>query len=124
MRHTRADVHGVLEATPVDGEKSQRAREQLGKLTHVGSLKEHVRAFANLLLEIDGMGEKDKLFFFLDSLQPWAKMELRKQKVRDLHLAYAVADLLVDPNGERPPEVKTRPTFSFQCGLSSKGHSG
>ncbi|KAL0358225.1 UNVERIFIED_CONTAM: hypothetical protein Scaly_1508200 [Sesamum calycinum] len=42
------------------------------------------------------MSEEDKLFNFLSGLQTWAQTELRRQGVKDLPSAIAVADRLVD----------------------------
>ncbi|KAK9157813.1 hypothetical protein Scep_004387 [Stephania cephalantha] len=42
------------------------------------------------------MSEEDKLFNFTAGLQGWAQSELRRQGVKDLQSAIAVADSLVD----------------------------
>ena len=42
------------------------------------------------------MSDEDKLFNFISGLQGWAQTELRRQGVRDLPAAMAVADCLVD----------------------------
>jgi len=41
------------------------------------------------------MGEQDTLFFFLDGLCGWAKMELERCGVQDLTSAVAVAETLI-----------------------------
>lgn len=64
-------------------------------------------------MENDAMGEGDQQFYFLDGLQLWAQLELRKQKVRTLQGAYEATDLLVDLRGERPQGFKPKPVFSF-----------
>ncbi|ERN03666.1 hypothetical protein AMTR_s00144p00067150 [Amborella trichopoda] len=52
------------------------ARKSLKKLKQMGSIREYVKQFSALMLEIRDMSEKDKLVYFLDGLQPWAKVEI------------------------------------------------
>ncbi|KAH7846518.1 hypothetical protein Vadar_014884 [Vaccinium darrowii] len=48
------------------------------------------------MLDIKDMSEKDKLFFFLEGLKPWARIELQRQRVQDLTHAQAAAECLTD----------------------------
>ncbi|RVW58435.1 hypothetical protein CK203_114986 [Vitis vinifera] len=61
-----------------------------------GSVREYVKEFSSLMLDIKNMSEEDKLFNFMSGLQGWAQTELRRQGVRDLPAAMAAADCLVD----------------------------
>ncbi|RVW30894.1 Transposon Tf2-12 polyprotein [Vitis vinifera] len=72
------------------------ARETLKRLRHTGSVREYVKEFSSLMLDIKNMSEEDKLFNFMSGLQGWAQTELRRQGVRDLPAAMAAADCLVD----------------------------
>ncbi|WKA05087.1 hypothetical protein VitviT2T_023072 [Vitis vinifera] len=72
------------------------AREALKRLRHTGSVREYVKEFNSLMLDIKNMSEKDKLFNFMSGLQGWAQTELRRQGVRDLPTVMAAADYLVD----------------------------
>ncbi|RVW21233.1 hypothetical protein CK203_114573 [Vitis vinifera] len=72
------------------------AREALKRLRHTGSVREYVKEFSSLMLDIKNMSEEDKLFNFMSGLQGWAQTELRRQGVRDLPAAMAAADCLVD----------------------------
>ena len=60
------------------------AREALKKLTHVGSVRDYVKTFSSLMLDIRNMSDDDKLFNFMSGLQPWAHSELRRQGVKNL----------------------------------------
>ena len=51
-------------------------RGKLRRLTQKGSIRDYVKEFSELLLEIPDMGEKDSLFSFMNGLSGWAKMEL------------------------------------------------
>ncbi|KAL6312213.1 hypothetical protein AAG906_025555 [Vitis piasezkii] len=55
------------------------ARESLKKLRHTGSVRDYVKEFSSLMLDIKNMLDKDKLFNFMFGLQWWAQMELRRQ---------------------------------------------
>lgn len=46
------------------------------------------------MLDIRDMSEKDKLFFFLECLKPWARAELQRQRVQDLARAQAASECL------------------------------
>ena len=72
------------------------AREALKRLRHTGSVKDYVKEFSSLMLDIKNMSEKDKLFNFMSRLQGWAQMELRRQRIRDLSTVMAAADCLVN----------------------------
>jgi hypothetical protein len=72
------------------------AREDLKKLKQDRSLRDYVKEFSFLILDIENMSEEDRLFNFMSGLQPWAQAELRRQKVKDLSSAIAAADSLVD----------------------------
>ena len=44
------------------------ARGKLRRLTQKGSIRDYVKEFSELLLEIPDMGKKDSLFSFIDGL--------------------------------------------------------
>ncbi|KAG8365883.1 hypothetical protein BUALT_Bualt17G0018300 [Buddleja alternifolia] len=54
------------------------------------------------------MAEEEKLFDFMFELQPWAKVKLRRQGVKDLLSAYATTDLLVDFRVVGGPDSKKK----------------
>ncbi|KAK4381873.1 Transposon Ty3-G Gag-Pol polyprotein [Sesamum angolense] len=72
------------------------ARESLRKLKHAGTVRDYVKEFSSLMLDVRDMSEEDKLFNFLSGLQTWAQTELRRQGVKDLPSAISAADRLVD----------------------------
>ncbi|KAL0415857.1 UNVERIFIED_CONTAM: hypothetical protein Slati_3417600 [Sesamum latifolium] len=51
------------------------ARRALQKLEHSGSVRDYVKAFSVLMLDIRDMSEKDKLFTFMEGLKLWARLE-------------------------------------------------
>ena len=77
------------------------AREALRKLKHNGAIREYVKQFTSLMLDVKNMSEDDKLFNFMSGLQGWAQAELRRQNVKDLTAAVAAAEALVDYKAER-----------------------
>ncbi|KAG6522526.1 hypothetical protein ZIOFF_019666 [Zingiber officinale] len=78
------------------GNTSWIARDGLKRLKQSGSVRDYIKEFSSLMLDIQNMSEEDKLDNFLYGLQPWAQVELRRQNVRDLPSAIAAADALVD----------------------------
>ncbi|XP_022760023.1 uncharacterized protein LOC111306411 [Durio zibethinus] len=74
------------------------ARKRLRELVQTGTVREFVRNFSTLMLDIRDMSEKDKLFHFIEGLKPWARTELQRQRVQDVTTAMAAAERLHDFN--------------------------
>ncbi|KAA0055941.1 uncharacterized protein E6C27_scaffold319G00670 [Cucumis melo var. makuwa] len=72
------------------------ARRKLRDLRHIGEIREYVKQFVGLMLDIRDMSEKDKVFYFVEGLKPWARAKLYEQRVQDLTSAYAAAERLFD----------------------------
>ncbi|KAA0066694.1 uncharacterized protein E5676_scaffold384G00210 [Cucumis melo var. makuwa] len=72
------------------------ARWKLRDLRHTGKIREYVKQFAGLMLDIRDMSEKDKVFCFVEGLKPWARAKLYEQRVQDLTSAYVAAERLFD----------------------------
>ena len=53
-------------------------RDSLKKLKQTGIVREYVKTFSSLMLDIKNMSEEDKLFNFMSGLQPWAQLELKR----------------------------------------------
>jgi len=78
-------------------EAEYEARAKLRRLQHQdGRIREYVKEFQGLLLEIPNMGEQDALFCFLDGLRGWARMELERRGVQDLASAITAAESLIE----------------------------
>ena len=105
------------------------ARDAMAKLRHNGPVRDYVKEFSALMLDVTDMSETDKLYTFLKGLQPWAQLELRRQGVRDLPSALAAADALLDLRIARAEEGskktqhmdKDKKSKSFLAGKSGKG---
>ncbi|CAA7389239.1 unnamed protein product [Spirodela intermedia] len=72
------------------------AGEALRRLRHTGTVREYVKHFASLMLDVKNMSDEDKFLNFTSGFQNWAKVELRRQGARDVQSAMAMADALVD----------------------------
>lgn len=48
------------------------------------------------MLDIKYISKKDIVFFFMEGLKPWARIELQRQHVQDLAHAQAAAECLTD----------------------------
>ena len=95
------------------------ARRQLIHLKQTGSIREYVKKFSALMLDIRDMSEKDKMFFFLEGLKPWARTELQRQRVQELPIALAAAERLTDYHADNPSK---KPQGNI--GSSSSGSGG
>ena len=71
------------------------AREILKKLKHTGSVRDYMKEFSSLMLDIKNLSGEDKLFNML-RLQPQAQIELRSQTLKGLSTVIAATDGLVD----------------------------
>ncbi|XP_075107122.1 uncharacterized protein LOC142180096 [Nicotiana tabacum] len=72
------------------------AQRKLWELRQTKSVRYYVREFSALMLNIRDMGDKDKLFIFLEGLKPYALMELQRQRVDTLPKAIQEAECLGD----------------------------
>ena len=59
------------------------------------------------MLDIRGTSEKDKVFFFINGLQQWAKTKIHEKKIEDLATAIASAERLLDYGNEASYQRKT-----------------
>ena len=59
-------------------------------------IREYVKEFQELLFEIPSMEEQNALFCFLNGLQGWAKMELKRHKMQELASAIASVESLIE----------------------------
>ncbi|KAK3212330.1 hypothetical protein Dsin_017036 [Dipteronia sinensis] len=72
------------------------ARENLKRLKQTRSVRDYVKEFSSLKLDIQNMSEEDKLFNLFSGLQTWAHAELKRQGVKDIHSAMVAAEGLVN----------------------------
>lgn len=72
------------------------AKAKLRLLTHRGKVKDYVKEFSELLLEINNFLDSKTLFCFMDGLQPWAKVKIQWKGAQDLNAATTIAESLVD----------------------------
>ncbi|KAL0451740.1 UNVERIFIED_CONTAM: hypothetical protein Slati_1152100 [Sesamum latifolium] len=93
-------------------------REFLWNLRYTGTISKFVKEFSLLMLDMRDMFEEGKQFNLMVELQPWAQTELRKQGVKDLLMAVAAVNHLVDfrvvnnPNQGKDDEGKCKAKFS------------
>ncbi|CAL8989416.1 unnamed protein product [Prunus brigantina] len=103
----------------IDQENAKyEAKEKLRWLKQVGSVKDYVTTFTNLLFEVPSMTDEDKLMYFMSGLQNWAKLELQRRHVQTLSEAIAAAESLVEFKKTDQGDSK------FKSKKSSKGSGG
>ncbi|VFQ79625.1 unnamed protein product [Cuscuta campestris] len=97
----------------------EEARGKLRRLQHKGSIREYVKEFTEVLLEIPDYPNKEAFFAFMDGLQQWARLELQRRGAQDLTTAISIAESLIefkkhfdgDPRGS--PELPLGPSNCF-----------
>ena len=72
------------------------ARKNMRHFKHKGSIRDYVKEFFSLKLEIPNITGEELLFNFMDNLQGWAKEKLRHQGVQDLATTMAVVESFTD----------------------------
>ena len=72
----------------------------------MGSIRDYVKEFTTLTLEIPDLSDDDALFYFLDGLSPRAKMEIRGRGVRDLADTIAEAESITELHEEAKHKEK------------------
>lgn len=93
------------------------AMSKLRKLRHSGSIREYIKDFTTLVLEVPDLPDDVSFFYFLDGLQAWAKTELERRGVQDLATAIAIAESLIEHNNRREPfKPKDRKTTQEKGG--------
>ncbi|XP_074339849.1 uncharacterized protein LOC141677709 [Apium graveolens] len=104
-RRKRADIEkGICTINTFEGFKKElkrqfypknvvyEARKKLRELRHRGTIREYLREFTTLLLQIPSMTSEDLLFYFTDGLQSWAKQELQRREVKNVDEAICGGD--------------------------------
>ncbi|KAE8726163.1 Detected protein of unknown function [Hibiscus syriacus] len=72
------------------------ARKKLRELKQRGIMRDYVKEFTTLMLQIPNMSEEDLLFYFIDGLQGWAKQEMHRRDIRTVDEAIVIVESLVD----------------------------
>ncbi|KAF3792450.1 hypothetical protein EJ110_NYTH11550 [Nymphaea thermarum] len=68
----------------------------VANLKHTGSLRDYVRTYQKLMLDVPRMPEKDKLNWFIIGLHPWAQADVERSDPKTLEQAYVAAERLAD----------------------------
>ncbi|XP_069145968.1 uncharacterized protein [Solanum lycopersicum] len=71
-------------------------RDMLKRLRQTTSVREYIKEFTSMMLDIQNNSDKDKLHNFILGMQGWAQNKLRRPNVKDLPGAITDADSLVD----------------------------
>lgn len=104
-----ADLKRELKAQFLPENVEYQARRQLRELKHTGTVREYVKQFSALMLDIKDMAEYDKLFYFMEGHKPWARTEL--QRITDLSTAQAAAERLTDYASDPKPRGRNDGVF-------------
>ncbi|KAF7807831.1 Transposon Ty3-I Gag-Pol polyprotein [Senna tora] len=89
---------------PVNAEEEARAK--LRRLQHKGTIRDYVKDFTEVLLQIPDYPDKEAFFAFVDGLENWVKMEIQRRGAQDLATAISVAESLIE--FKKPDKSKTK----------------
>jgi len=87
-------------------DETWEARSRIKYIKQTGSLQTYQQEYSSAVLELPDMSEKDKVFNFIIGLKPWARNEVKRQKIRTLEEAFAAVDRLVDHYDETSSEKR------------------
>lgn len=59
-------------------------------------IREYIKEFTELKLQIPNLGEEEALGAFMDGLKPWVQLELKRREVRNVKKAISVAESLIN----------------------------
>ncbi|KAF3794876.1 hypothetical protein EJ110_NYTH06453 [Nymphaea thermarum] len=88
---------------PVDAER--QTYRMVANLRQTGSLREYIRAYQKLMLDVPKMPENDKLNWFIIGLQPWAQADVERSDPKTLEQAYVAAERLADTQRRSYTEI-------------------
>lgn len=83
-----------------------------------GIIREYVKQSSQLMLDIRDMSNKDKLWWLIEGLKPWAQIEFNRRGVSDLTMAIVETEQLTDltyTKGKNWVKVKEWSTYQLQC---------
>ncbi|XP_022844753.1 uncharacterized protein LOC111367889 [Olea europaea var. sylvestris] len=83
------------------------ARKKLRELKHTRTIREYVKEFTTLMLQIPSTPDDDLLFYFLDGCATWVRQELQCRGVKTVDEAIAVAESLTKFEESLQAEAKT-----------------
>ncbi|KAE8663644.1 hypothetical protein F3Y22_tig00112925pilonHSYRG00094 [Hibiscus syriacus] len=93
------------------------ARKKLRELKQRGIIRDYVKEFTTLMLQIPNMSEDDLLFYFIDGLQGWAKQEIHRRDIRMVDEAIAIAESLIDFQPySHTNATKNKDKYPAKCG--------
>ncbi|XP_070007755.1 uncharacterized protein [Nicotiana sylvestris] len=72
------------------------ARRKLTELKQTRNIRNYVKEFTTLMLQIPNLTNDDLLFHFMDGLQNWAKQELQCRQVTNIDQSIVEAESLMD----------------------------
>ncbi|KAL1224846.1 hypothetical protein V5N11_015624 [Cardamine amara subsp. amara] len=90
------------------------ARRKLRELRQKGMIRDYVKEFTTLVLQIPNLSDQDLVFHFIDGLQGWAKQELQRRGVNSVDEAIVVAESLSDYSSQTPHDA-------FRKKIASRG---
>nr|VVW91769.1 unnamed protein product [Nymphaea colorata] len=80
----------LVKTLPMNAER--HAYRLVANLKQTGALRDYIRAYQKIMLDVPMMPEKDKLNWFIIGLQSWAQADVERSNLESLEQAYVAAD--------------------------------
>ncbi|KAE8675196.1 hypothetical protein F3Y22_tig00111691pilonHSYRG00010 [Hibiscus syriacus] len=84
------------------------AWSKLMNLRHEGTLKEYVREFEELMLQVPELTGEDVFFTFTDGLKPWAKVAMNRRRIKELSKALIAAESIIELGVKKTSKPKLK----------------
>ncbi|XP_010027163.2 uncharacterized protein LOC104417618 [Eucalyptus grandis] len=88
---------------------TEEVRGELKRLEQKVEVRDYVKRFSKLLLQILSMIETEAFHQFMSGLKPWVKQELKRCNATDLTTATSVAESLVEYKPSSSTKLDSRP---------------
>ncbi|KAG8474091.1 hypothetical protein CXB51_033770 [Gossypium anomalum] len=79
----------------------KEAHAKLRRLTQQCTIRDYVREFSELILQISDLNKKEAFYWFEDGLKMWAKQELRRLGITELTIAMAEEEIFYNVGGRK-----------------------
>ncbi|MBA0850004.1 hypothetical protein Goshw_023923 [Gossypium schwendimanii] len=87
-------------------------------------VREFVREFSELMLQISNLSENKVFFSFTNGLKPWAKQELQRREVQELTNAMMVVESIVELAPRRDGFEPSKPNMRGNVGYHEEDEEG
>ncbi|XP_048136592.1 uncharacterized protein LOC125315480 [Rhodamnia argentea] len=98
----------------------EEARDEPRRLEQTGKIREYIRKFCELKLQIPSPSENEAYYRFIGGLKAWVKMELKRQNATTLATALYVAEGIIEYRGNSMDKPDPKPRSGKTTGRGDR----